>query len=216
VNLTLRHAALATMALTLAACYPDDINSADDLDTVTTLFNQQQDFGAIGTYVVLDTVVFIDGDGEGGDEESSISHAYDDQVLAAVRRNLDAAGYTELADPAAGPPDITVLASTTSSTTVGVAYDWWYYYGYYPYWPGYGYGAGWGYGYPPVSVAYAYTTGTLLLTMIDAKNADIVGKKIPVIWLGAVNGVLTGTVQVSRVTDGIDQAFAQSPYLRAR
>jgi hypothetical protein len=214
VNLILRHAALAATALTLAACYPDDINSADDLDTVTTLFDREQDFGAIGTYVLVDSVVFIDADGDGGDGESSVSHAFDDQVLAAVRRNLNAAGYTELANPAAGTPDITVLATTTSSTTVGVAYDWWAYWGWYPYWPGYG--AGWGVGYPPVSVAYAYTTGTLLLTMLDAQNADVAAKKIPVLWVGAVNGVLTGNADVSRAIDGIDQAFAQSPYIRAR
>jgi hypothetical protein len=214
VNLTLRHAALAATALTLAACYPDDLTNAEELDTVTTLFDKTRDFGAIGTYVLIDSVMFIDGDGEGGDDESSISHAFDAQILATVRRNLNEAGYVESPNPAAGTQDITVLATTTTATTIGVAYDWWYYWGYYPYWPGYA--PGWGYGYPPVSVAYAYTTGTVMLTMIDAQNANVASEQIPVLWIGAVNGVATGTGEVARVTNGIDQAFAQSPYLRAR
>jgi hypothetical protein len=208
----LRHAALAATAITLAACYPDDITNVDDLDTVTTLYDQNKDFGTIGTYVLLDTVVFIDADGAGGDGQSSISHASDAQVLAAIRRNLNEAGYTPAANPAAGTQDVTVLASTTSSTTVGYVYDWWGYWGYYPGWPAYG--PGWGVGYPPVSVAYAYTTGTLLVTMLDTKHADVPNKKIPVLWVGGVNGVLTGGANVTRVTDGIDQAFKQSPYLQ--
>ena len=213
-SLLLRHAALAATALTLTACFPDDITSAEELDTVTTLFAQQTDFGAIGTYVLVDSVVFIDADGEGGDDESDISHAFDDQVLAAIRSNMNAAGYTEVSGPAASTADIAVLATTTSKTTVGIGYDWWLYWGWYPYWPGYG--PGWGVGYPPVSVTYVYTTGTLLMTMLDLKNADIASKQIPVLWLGAVNGVLTGNAQVARVIEGIDQAFAQSPYLQAR
>ena len=213
-SLFFRLAALAATALTLTACFPDDITSAEELDTVTTLFAQQTDFGAIGTYVLVDSVVFIDADGEGGDDESDISHAFDDQVLAAIRSNMNAAGYTEVSGPAASTADIAVLATTTSSTTVGIGYDWWLYWGWYPYWPGYG--PGWGVGYPPVSVTYVYTTGTLLLTMLDVKNADFTNKQIPVLWLGAVNGVLTGNAQVARVIEGIDQAFAQSPYLQAR
>lgn len=213
-SLVLRYAALAATALALTACFPDDITSAEELDTVTTLFAQQTDFGAIGTYVLVDSVVFIDADGEGGDDESDISHAFDDQVLAAIRSNMNAAGYTEVSGPAASTADIAVLATTTSSTTVGIGYDWWLYWGWYPYWPGYG--PGWGVGYPPISVSYVYTTGTLLLTMLDVKNADFASKQIPVLWIGAVNGVLTGNAQVTRVLDGIDQAFAQSPYLRAQ
>jgi len=211
VRLALRLAALAATAAAVAACYPDDISSTEELDTVTTLYDKQHDFGAGVTYALPDTVVFIDEDGTAGDDESDVSHQYDDQIIASIRENLNAAGYTELTGAAARNADLAVLASSTTATTVGVYYDWWYYWGYYPYWPGYA--PGWGYGYPPVSVAYAYSTGTLIMTMIDLKNADVANKSIPVLWIGAVNGVLTGNSSVARVTNGIDQAFVQSPYL---
>ena len=210
-RLALRLAALAATAAAVAACYPDDISSTEELDTVTTLYDKQHDFGAGVTYALPDTVVFIDEDGVGGDDESDVSHQYDDQIIASIRENLNAAGYTEVTGAAARNADLAVLASSTTATTVGVYYDWWYYWGYYPYWPGYA--PGWGYGYPPVSVAYAYSTGTLIMTMIDLKNADVANKSIPVLWIGAVNGVLTGNSSVARVTNGIDQAFVQSPYL---
>ena len=210
-RLALRLAALAATAAAVAACYPDDISSTEELDTVTTLYDKQHDFGAGVTYALPDTVVFIDEDGTAGDDESDVSHQYDDQIIASIRENLNAAGYTELTGAAARNADLAVLASSTTATTVGVYYDWWYYWGYYPYWPGYA--PGWGYGYPPVSVAYAYSTGTLIMTMIDLKNADVANKSIPVLWIGAVNGVLTGNSSVARVTNGIDQAFVQSPYL---
>lgn len=212
-RLRLRHAALAaTAAFSLAACYPDDITDASQLDTVTTLYDNKKDFGSLGTYVLLDTIVFIDADGSGGDDESDISHAFDDEILSAVRRNMNTAGYTELPASQTAQADLTVQVAATSQTTVGFVYDWWYYWGWYPYWPGYA--PGWGWGYPPVSVAYAYQTGTLLMAILDTKHGDPTTERIPVVWLGAVNGVLTGSAQLSRITDGIDQAFKQSPYLR--
>jgi hypothetical protein len=35
-----------------------------------------------------------------------------------------------------------------------------------------------------------------------------------VLWVAAINGVLTDNPILPRVVTGIDQAFAQSPYLR--
>jgi hypothetical protein len=34
------------------------------------------------------------------------------------------------------------------------------------------------------------------------------------VWTGALNGLLSGAYNTSRVTKGIDQAFEQSPYLK--
>ena len=39
--------------------------------------------------------------------------------------------------------------------------------------------------------------------------------KVPLIWTGAVNGVLAdATTNIAIATAGINQAFEQSPYLR--
>jgi hypothetical protein len=38
---------------------------------------------------------------------------------------------------------------------------------------------------------------------------------VPIYWAGAINGVLSGGSDVSRITKGIDQAFEQSPQIKA-
>jgi hypothetical protein len=48
--------------------------------------------------------------------------------------------------------------------------------------------------------------------MIDAHN--ISDNRVPLIWSSAVNGVLTDvSTNLTIALQGIDQAFAQSPYL---
>lgn len=34
------------------------------------------------------------------------------------------------------------------------------------------------------------------------------------VWTAAINGLLSGSYNVNRVTKGVDQAFEQSPYLK--
>ena len=34
------------------------------------------------------------------------------------------------------------------------------------------------------------------------------------VWTGAINGLLSGAQSGSRINNGIDQAFTQSPYLK--
>ena len=42
---------------------------------------------------------------------------------------------------------------------------------------------------------------------------DVAANRLPVAWVGAVNGVIDVGGEVDRALEGIDQAFAQSPYL---
>jgi len=34
------------------------------------------------------------------------------------------------------------------------------------------------------------------------------------VWSGLINGLMSGAYNINRVTNGINQAFAQSPYLK--
>jgi hypothetical protein len=91
------------------------------------------------------------------------------------------------------------------TTTVFYYYDYWYWWygGYYPYW---------GWGYPPMSYS-SYTTGTLLMTLMDPDVLETSGNPVKQ-WSGAINGLLTGTYDASRVNAAIDKAFTISPYLK--
>ena len=58
--------------------------------------------------------------------------------------------------------------------------------------------------------------GAVIIDMADLKNVDYANQRINAIWAALVGGVLTGdkkTVISSRLINGIDQAFNQSPYL---
>jgi hypothetical protein len=66
----------------------------------------------------------------------------------------------------------------------------------------------------PIYINYA--TGTIFITMIDPENTDVDEKTVAVAWLAALNSMLWQGVQNTeqRITDNIDQAFEQSPYLK--
>lgn len=53
-----------------------------------------------------------------------------------------------------------------------------------------------------------------MITMVDLRAPRETTKRVPVLWVAAINGVLTDNPILPRVLTGIDQAFAQSPYLR--
>lgn len=145
-------------------------------------------------------------------------------------------GYTRVfySDTVTHNPDIMIAVSAIKTTNVTVG--WWY-----PYYPGWGWGWGWGwyksapadrganyyYGgypgyYPPgwgwggVPYYSSYTTGTLLMEMTNPNDYRIVDNDtvVPMYWAAGANGVLSNGSNTSRITNDIDQAFTQSPYLK--
>jgi hypothetical protein len=54
--------------------------------------------------------------------------------------------------------------------------------------------------------------GTLVVDIIDVARSD--DESVHSAWLGGLNGVLSGSSNTqSRLANGIQQAFDQSPYL---
>ncbi|MCI0451610.1 MAG: DUF4136 domain-containing protein [Candidatus Latescibacteria bacterium] len=201
------------LALALAAaagsCYPGDQLTVEDSDIIVTLYDPDADFAAMQSYAMPDTIVHVVQDG-GIDD---ISRAYDDDVLTQVASNMGALGFTRETDP--NLADVFVLVSVAANDQVGyTGYPWGDYWGwYYPYSPG------WGWGYYPWygggGTVYTYRSGTVFMQMIDPAAADSSLSLVPTIWIGALNGLVEGDAVEERILDGIDQAFAQSPYLGA-
>ncbi|MCH7475323.1 MAG: DUF4136 domain-containing protein, partial [Gemmatimonadetes bacterium] len=121
-------------------------------------------------------------------------------------------GYLEEADPTNNTPDVVFLvgAWAVTNTNAYIGYPWWDWWGWYPGWGCCGPGYGWG--YPSAPVVVRYDTATLVITMVDPNRAAV--DEIPVVWVAGMNGVLGSGGTTIRITDGIDQAFDQSPYLR--
>jgi hypothetical protein len=195
-------------AIVLAgACYPDEIDSVSDLASVTTLVDSQTPLRVARTYAMPDTVLHsLRRQGAG-----VIGHDADPAILARIRGNFALMGWREVTDLEAERPDVVVLVGIFEDTNTGVAYTgWWGDWGYWPGWPAYG--PDWSWGYPGTAVTFTYETGTLVLVMLDVRNGDTTLKRVPILWAAGIEGVLTSTA-VQGALVGIDQAFAQSPYL---
>ena len=130
------------------------------------------------------------------------------QLIDAVRSNLDARGYTEV--DRGSVPDLGIGFTAIKDLNVGVVYPGWW-------WGGY-WGCYWYYcGYPPYygyGAVYSIPTGTLILDMIDLKNAAANGK-LDILWSSVMTGGLGNTSDdIQLGLEAVDQSFTQSPYIQ--
>ncbi len=168
-----------------------------------------------------DTVVQVD---DTVDNVPILSHEFDSLMVALVEQNLAQRGYVRVSvpdDPAnVNPdsvPDFILLLSMYGAQHTQVYWNPGWGWG----WPGWGwwppYGPGWGWGYPGYWGVSSYETGTVFMDWIDPNNppSNAEPPEIPVEWTGALRGLLGGgsASTATRLTDGINQAFRQSPYL---
>ncbi len=221
---------LLLLLTALYSCHPEYDVSIEEQDLAITRFDENQNFDELNTYFLYDTIVYITDD-----EDADPPNWEDGQgphILAQIRQNLDNLGWVENSDTIGGiQADASILVSVLETDVYFYYHYWWDWWNWYPWYPWYPYANGepvsnywWGYpiwpgpGYP----SYGYTVGTVLIDMINldkilAPNMDYENPKleIPVVWTGAVNGVLAGSeINIEgRLTTQINQVFKQSTYL---
>jgi hypothetical protein len=184
----------------LWGCYPDGAEYYEETDIVYTNYDDGYNFASKGTYSIPDKIVKITGELAEGEDPEFVKEPYNTQVLQKIQSNMTALGYTKVTDPATA--DLVLFPAVWTNTTVYYYYDYWCWY--YPYY------CGWGWGYPSVT---SYTTGTLLMTLVADGKEYVQPTNV---WTAAVNGLMSGAYDVSRVNKAIDQAFKQSPYLNTK
>jgi hypothetical protein len=181
----------------MVSCYPQGPEYYEDLDLVYTNFEPKFDFQSKGTYSMPDKIVKVEGDLADDEDPDFVKEPYNTQMLTKIEANMTALGWTKVEDPA--DADLVLFPAVWTNTTVYYWYDYWCWY--YPYY------CGWGWGYPSVST---YTSGTLVMTLVADGDNYVEPTRV---WTSACNGVLSGAYNTTRVTNAIDQAFEQSPYL---
>lgn len=189
----------------IGGCYPKGPIYYSDSDLVATNYDSGFDFGTQVTFSMPDSVVHIV---DPGTRESNIDRTYDQTILDEIESNMLSRGFEKVDDPF--DADFIVQPYVWSSTTTGVIYDYSYWGWYYPPYGGYYPSYGWGY-------VYSYTYGTLLIDIVDKNGIDPVEEFIPIVWTGAMNGALSDNRNdvKTRIENGIDKCFEQSPYLIA-
>jgi len=189
---------LFAIIVLMVSCYPGGAEYYDEMDIVYSHYDVNFDFKSVGTYAMPDKIVKITGNLITGETPEFVDDVYANAMLQRIDANMTALGWTKTTSSETA--DVVLLPAAWTNTTVYYWYDYWCWYGY----------CGWGYYYPTVS---SYTTGTFVMTMIPNKQESIEPTGV---WVAAVNGLLSGAYDVTRVNDGIDQAFKQSPYLNTK
>jgi hypothetical protein len=196
------------VALAVSACGNEYVPSTVTSGTaVITYHAPGTDFGALPTYAIVNQMTVVD------DTTGTPVYSFQPapEILGAVERNMNARGYVLVAriDPP-HPPLVPVEADLAINVSVFTGTD----YAYVPcdYWswwgiPGYGCDVPWEW--------VAYRVGTLLVEMGDLAHPQP-GPVIPRLWAGAGYSVLTPdrADNLEIAVGAVDQAFAQSPYLR--
>lgn len=197
---------LLAVSVIYGACTPGSELTAAESDIVITLYDTDFNFGSVKTFSMPDTIYAIT---EESLKASEIDYADQRAILDLVASKFEDRGY-QLVDVAQSP-DFAVMLTEQQV-------DYWNLYSWVPWYPWYG--GGWWWYYPPATgVSYAFSTGTLYVQMGDFDEAPSDPEKAPdAHWYASMNGITNDTKSNvrRRVTDSINQAFDQSPYLKTK
>lgn len=207
--------------LTTAACGDDgDTNlivTPIPANIVTTFHDSTFNFGALGTFAMPDTVVhFAPVVGS----PSPISRDFDATILARVRQDFTARGYSDITNSGVQASFVVLVGATESDNfNAFIGYPWFTIWGFSPVWQWYqpGFNNSWTIVFPwyPVVGVTAYQRGTLVVTLIPTATVNPLAASITAKWAGVATGLAAGTQTNASITAAIDEMFRQSPYLQA-
>lgn len=196
--------------LALTACEKEaDTDKLDNRYLVYTNYDTGTDFGQFQTYYLPDSILVI-GDKQ---EAEYWKDEHAQEILNAYVANMENCGYTrtEQRDEADLGLQVSYVKSTHYFVDYGRPQWWWNYPGYWdaPYWGNWG---GW---YYPYVVSYSYSTGSFLSELLNLNAPQGEDQKLPVVWTCYMGGLLSSSASVNTrlAVEGVNQAFAQSPYL---
>ncbi len=204
---------LISMAvLTIAAChkepYPQD---GDNEYLVYTSPGKDVNFTQFKTFDIADSLLVI---GQGDKPVYSQTQAAL-ALIQAYRTNMEKLGY--IYTPSNPDADLGIQLTYIIKTERYVQYYdnpyWWL--DYPGYWPA-GYWGNWHGFYYPRPVVYTYTTNALLADMVNLTTEIEDDKPLEILWTSYIGGPAGSSYQndVERMKTAINQAFAQSPYLK--
>jgi hypothetical protein len=204
---------LISMAvLAVAAChkepYPQD---GDNEYLVYTSPGKDVNFTQFKTFDIADSLLVI---GQGDKPVYSQTQAAL-ALIQAYRTNMEKLGY--IYTPSNPDADLGIQLTYIIKTERYVQYYdnpyWWL--DYPGYWPA-GYWGNWHGFYYPRPVVYTYTTNALLADMVNLAAEIEDDKPLEILWTSYVGGPAGSSYQndVERMKTAINQAFAQSPYLK--
>lgn len=200
------------LAASFAACKkePPVGNLSNDFVVVTN-YDTLVNFGDYKTFEIRDSIAVRTGD----PRDSVWSDANADSIIKECAGQMEAAGYTRVWPGSDTAADLGIQLSAIRNTYTYIDPGYWNTF------PGYAGPGYWGdrYGYPydyPYWYSYSVNTGSLTMQMIDLKYISE-NNALDVVWTGSGFGQIgnSDAFIVHQCLRSVDQAFAQSPYLKA-
>jgi len=200
---------ILVLSFFLNGCLKDpDYDQLSSSFVVATNTDTGANFSTYRTYYISDSVAVINSN----TTDTILKDANTQKLVDAVKQNMNARGFVFASK--ATRPDMGLMLGIAKNTYVGVIYSgWWdYYYGWWDPWY-------WGWYYPyyyPWATYYSVTTGTVVVTMADLRNAEA-NQHLRIVWTGFAGGAVGDNLSanVDRGVEAINQAFTQSPLVRA-
>lgn len=201
----------ALLVICMVKCrkYPDSSDLSGRL-VVMTNYNNTANFTGYATFVLPTYVGLISNTSR----DTVLDPQFGNQILATIRTHLKARGYEEV--PNNQQADLGIVVEVLKDLAT---YSNWYpgsWWGY-PGWSGcYWFYCGSYPVYPANYPVYEYASGSLIIDLVDLKNMPPQNNRLHVIWTNWNGGALGTTGSGVDITLGaIDQAFLQSPYIKA-
>jgi hypothetical protein len=203
---------ISALVLLAVACqkepYPQD---GDNEYLVYTAPAKDADFSDYTTFDIADSLLVIGQSAKPEYSQSNNALA----LIQAFRTNMEKLGYIYTPDNPDADLGIQLTYMIKTERFLQYYND--------PYWwldyPGYwspGYWGDWYGFYYPRPMVYSYSTNALLADMVDLTAEQGTGESLEIIWSVYIGGPAGPNVSydVQRMKDSINQAFAQSPYLK--
>lgn len=194
---------LMGFVLLMACRKTPDTEELSNSFVVQTAKEADANFGQYQTYHISDTISLHTTN----PNDTVWSDAESKQLIEAVKSNMNSRGYTFVGRN--DHPDLGLALVAVKDLNIGVVYPgwWWGYWGCYYYYCGYPPYYGWG-------AIYSIPTGTLVLDMIDLKNAAA-NAKLVIAWSSVMSGGLgNSSSDLQLGVQAINQAFTQSAYIQ--
>ncbi|MEG1572430.1 MAG: DUF4136 domain-containing protein [Bacteroidales bacterium] len=198
--------ALCALLLGFSACssYPDyDANEVERQVVAITQYDLSTNFTKphFNTFSIADSMCVLDEKGK----KIYVKNDLSDLIIAQAKLNMKEFGYTYVDKSAV--PDLAINVSGIKSSKYQYSYYWGFYDPYYwgDYW-------GWYYYYPVYPMLTSvYTSGSVLLEMVDIKDANIEEKKLKVVWVGIIRGIMNYKHTDAEIIGAVNTCFKQTP-----
>jgi hypothetical protein len=202
---------ISTVALLALACQKEPYSQDSDGEyLVYTSPAKDVNFSDFRTFDIADSVLVIGQTKKPYYSKSNNALA----LIQAYRTNMEELGYIYLPSNPDAQLGIQVTYAEDTQRFVQYYDDPYWWLDYPGYWPA-GYWGNWTGWYYPYPVTYTYTTNALITDMVDLTAGEENGK-LKIVWSCYIGGPASASINydVKRMTKAVDQAFAQSPYLK--